>query len=163
MFLFRFKSFYELTPDKFQNKTNGITPRRWLVLSNPNLSDAIAEVREDSSLPITLGCICVRKSARIGSPIWTIWDVCKSLWTTMHSCETFNKWNKRTNIVSLNGCRRLNINKSIPCRCSTCKWNEFTNTNDSCWTCFTLSPCTTGSKPIRTENTWLEQWWSVER
>ena len=42
---FSFKSFYELTPDKFQNKTNGITPRRWLVLSNPNLSDAIADVR----------------------------------------------------------------------------------------------------------------------
>ncbi|CAF1465107.1 unnamed protein product, partial [Rotaria sordida] len=38
-----FKSFYELTPEKFQNKTNGITPRRWLVLSNPNLSDIIAE------------------------------------------------------------------------------------------------------------------------
>ncbi|CAF2485329.1 unnamed protein product [Rotaria sp. Silwood2] len=38
-----FKSFYELSPDKFQNKTNGITPRRWLVLSNPNLSDALAE------------------------------------------------------------------------------------------------------------------------
>ncbi|CAF4654013.1 unnamed protein product, partial [Rotaria socialis] len=38
-----FKSFYELTPEKFQNKTNGITPRRWLVLSNPNLSDVIAE------------------------------------------------------------------------------------------------------------------------
>ncbi|CAF0951125.1 unnamed protein product [Adineta ricciae] len=38
-----FKSFYELSPEKFQNKTNGITPRRWLVLSNPNLSDAIAE------------------------------------------------------------------------------------------------------------------------
>lgn len=39
-----FKKFYELTPEKFQNKTNGITPRRWLVLSNPNLSDVIAEV-----------------------------------------------------------------------------------------------------------------------
>jgi len=42
---FSFKSFYELSPEKFQNKTNGITPRRWLVLSNPNLSDAIAEVK----------------------------------------------------------------------------------------------------------------------
>jgi len=41
---FSFKSFYELTPEKFQNKTNGITPRRWLVLSNPNLSEAISEV-----------------------------------------------------------------------------------------------------------------------
>ncbi|XP_013776554.1 glycogen phosphorylase, muscle form-like [Limulus polyphemus] len=38
-----FKDFYELTPEKFQNKTNGITPRRWLALCNSNLADAIAE------------------------------------------------------------------------------------------------------------------------
>ena len=30
--------FYELTPEKFSNKTNGVTPRRWMVLSNPGLS-----------------------------------------------------------------------------------------------------------------------------
>ena len=30
--------FYELTPEKFSNKTNGVTPRRWIVLSNPRLS-----------------------------------------------------------------------------------------------------------------------------
>ncbi|KAK7873668.1 hypothetical protein R5R35_013208 [Gryllus longicercus] len=38
-----FKDFYEMTPEKFQNKTNGITPRRWLLLCNPGLSDLIAE------------------------------------------------------------------------------------------------------------------------
>ncbi|XP_035207483.1 glycogen phosphorylase-like isoform X2 [Stegodyphus dumicola] len=38
-----FKDFYEMNPEKFQNKTNGITPRRWLVLCNPELADTIAE------------------------------------------------------------------------------------------------------------------------
>ncbi|XP_067134952.1 glycogen phosphorylase isoform X2 [Centruroides vittatus] len=38
-----FKDFYEMTPHKFQNKTNGITPRRWLLLCNVSLADAIAE------------------------------------------------------------------------------------------------------------------------
>jgi len=37
-----FKDFYELSPEKFQNKTNGITPRRWILLCNPDLSDVIA-------------------------------------------------------------------------------------------------------------------------
>ncbi|CAF1106372.1 unnamed protein product [Rotaria sordida] len=37
-----FKDFYELNPEKFQNKTNGITPRRWLLLCNPDLSELIS-------------------------------------------------------------------------------------------------------------------------
>uniref|UniRef100_A0A672RSS0 Alpha-1,4 glucan phosphorylase n=1 Tax=Sinocyclocheilus grahami TaxID=75366 RepID=A0A672RSS0_SINGR len=32
-----FKDFYDVDPQKFQNKTNGITPRRWLVMCNPGL------------------------------------------------------------------------------------------------------------------------------
>ena len=39
----RFKDFYELSPEKFQNKTNGITPRRWLLMCNPGLSDLISD------------------------------------------------------------------------------------------------------------------------
>ena len=37
------KDFYELWPQKFSNKTNGVTPRRWMVLSNPKLSELITE------------------------------------------------------------------------------------------------------------------------
>ena len=37
------KDFYELWPDKFSNKTNGVTPRRWMFLSNPRLTRLITE------------------------------------------------------------------------------------------------------------------------
>ncbi|MGB7547769.1 MAG: glycogen/starch/alpha-glucan phosphorylase [Terracidiphilus sp.] len=33
--------FYALTPEKFSNKTNGVTPRRWMVLSNPRLAELL--------------------------------------------------------------------------------------------------------------------------
>ena len=33
--------FYELWPERFNNKTNGVTPRRWLLQSNPRLAAAI--------------------------------------------------------------------------------------------------------------------------
>ena len=33
--------FYQLFPEKFINETNGVTPRRWLVLSNPRLTRLI--------------------------------------------------------------------------------------------------------------------------
>ena len=36
-----FKDFYLLFPEKFNNKTNGITHRRWLVYSNPQLKDLL--------------------------------------------------------------------------------------------------------------------------
>jgi len=38
-----FKDFYKLWPEKFNNKTNGITQRRWLKLCNPKLSSLISE------------------------------------------------------------------------------------------------------------------------
>jgi starch phosphorylase len=36
-----FRDFYELWPEKFNNKTNGVTSRRWMVSSNPALSGLI--------------------------------------------------------------------------------------------------------------------------
>jgi len=37
------KDFYEIYPEKFNNKTNGITQRRWLAHSNPGLASLITE------------------------------------------------------------------------------------------------------------------------
>ena len=37
-------NFYQLYPEKFNNKTNGITFRRWLLYSNPELSDFISSL-----------------------------------------------------------------------------------------------------------------------
>ncbi|NNM12004.1 MAG: glycogen/starch/alpha-glucan phosphorylase, partial [Pseudomonadales bacterium] len=38
-----FKDFYDLWPEKFNNKTNGVTPRRWLAHCNPGLSALLNE------------------------------------------------------------------------------------------------------------------------
>lgn len=41
------KSFNEFYPGKFNNKTNGITHRRWLLFSNPNLAELITDAIGD--------------------------------------------------------------------------------------------------------------------
>ena len=38
-----FRDWYELFPDKFENVTNGVTPRRWLMLNNPRLCEEITK------------------------------------------------------------------------------------------------------------------------
>ena len=42
-----FRDFHELWPGKFNNKTNGITPRRWLAWCNPGLSNLITDAIGD--------------------------------------------------------------------------------------------------------------------
>jgi starch phosphorylase len=41
------KDLAEMFPERFNNKTNGVTPRRWLLLANPALSHAITEAIGD--------------------------------------------------------------------------------------------------------------------
>jgi starch phosphorylase len=42
------KDLAELYPERFNNKTNGVTPRRWLLLANPALSGTITEAIGDA-------------------------------------------------------------------------------------------------------------------
>jgi starch phosphorylase len=43
-----FRDFYELWPEKFNNKTNGVTQRRWLAACNPGLRDLITDTIGDA-------------------------------------------------------------------------------------------------------------------
>ncbi len=42
-----FKDFHDLWPTRFNNKTNGVTPRRWLAHCNPGLSELISDAIGD--------------------------------------------------------------------------------------------------------------------
>ena len=42
------KELAELFPERFNNKTNGVTPRRWLLLANPALANVITDAIGDS-------------------------------------------------------------------------------------------------------------------
>lgn len=43
-----FRDFYEIWPEKFNNKTNGVTPRRWLAYANPALTRLLNETIGDA-------------------------------------------------------------------------------------------------------------------
>ncbi|GAM24066.1 hypothetical protein SAMD00019534_072410 [Acytostelium subglobosum LB1] len=52
-----FPLFYEMWPHKFQNKTNGVTPRRWIHQCNPQLSTLITKTLSTSRWVVNLDII----------------------------------------------------------------------------------------------------------
>ena len=42
------KDMAEVFPERFSNRTNGVTPRRWLLLANPSLAELITDALGDS-------------------------------------------------------------------------------------------------------------------
>ncbi len=42
-----FRDFYAMWPEKFNNKTNGVTPRRWLAMCNPDLRELLHSTISD--------------------------------------------------------------------------------------------------------------------
>lgn len=56
-----FADFYDLWPEKFQNKTNGVTPRRWLAFCNPPLRQLITDTLGTDAWINELGMLQVKR------------------------------------------------------------------------------------------------------
>ncbi len=50
----KLNNWYRLYPEKFNNKTNGVTQRRWLLKANPELADFITELLDSDNWIINL-------------------------------------------------------------------------------------------------------------
>lgn len=58
-----FKDFYEYRPKKFQNKTNGVTPRRWIRCCNPRLAKLLTSICEDEDWILDMSMLADFKDA----------------------------------------------------------------------------------------------------
>ncbi len=69
-----FADFYDLWPEKFQNKTNGVTPRRWLAFCNPPLRQLITDTLGTDAWINELDMLQVRACVRrvVGCCDWCV-------------------------------------------------------------------------------------------
>ena len=77
-----FRDFAEVFPDRFSNKTNGITHRRWLLQSNPKLSDLISEAIGNDWIREPLQLEQLDKKGVVKD---------KAFWTKMREIKRYNK------------------------------------------------------------------------
>ena len=82
-------------PERFNNKTNGVTPRRWLLLSNPALADAITGAIGD-------GWIADLSQLKRLKPLADNKDFQQAFWKAKYEAKVrFADWLKRTSGVSV--------------------------------------------------------------
>ena len=124
----------EMFPERFNNKTNGVTPRRWLLLANPGLSrviaDAIGEGWTTDFSEIAETEAARRRSPRSAAPS------CRPSATPSRSSPT--------------GCKRPPGRRSIPTASSTARSSASTNTSARCSTRCASSSCTIDCGRTRT-------------
>ncbi len=123
-----FPDFAEMWPERFNNKTNGVTPRRWLLLANPRLAAAITKrigdgwVTDLSRLEQLLRASRTTGEFARGAP----GDQAHEQGATSRAYSS----NERNRV------------ESIRTRCSTCRSSASTSTSGSCSTACTSCRCT---------------------
>ena len=127
------KDLAEMFPERFNNKTNGVTPRRWLLLANPALAGAITEAIGDGWIT-DLGR-AARAASR--SP------------TTPAFATASARPSARPRCGSPTGSRRRPGRPSIRTPSSTARSSASTNTSGNCSTRCASSCSTTGCARIR--------------
>ena len=116
-----FADFAKLFPERFNNKTNGVTPRRWLAQANPPLAALL--------------------DARIGRG-WrrdlTQLEALRPMAQQPAFVRAFRHAKRENKLRLANWIERApGHRRSTPTRCSTCRSSACTSTSASCSTCCT--------------------------
>ena len=112
-----FKDFYDYTPEKFTNVTNGIAHRRWLCQSNPELCELLNE--------------CIGDGYVLNAPVLENFKKFKndeSVLKRLGEIKTIKKQQFAEYAFKSRAC------SSIPRRCSTFRQSVSTNISVSCST-----------------------------
>jgi starch phosphorylase len=89
------KDLAAIYPERFNSKTNGVTPRRWLLLSNPSLANLITEAIGDEWIT---DLVQLRKL----EPLVNDKSFCSSFWGAKRDAKVrFSNWLKETSGISV--------------------------------------------------------------
>ena len=112
------KDFYEMWPERFSNKTNGVTPRRFVALSNP--ACAVCSTNQSAPTGWFTSTSCVAWNAML---------------TIRRSRTDGERSSERTNLDCRTTYGRKPASNWIRTGCSTFRSSGSTNTSDNTSTC----------------------------